>query len=177
MRMKELSTILQYTPGYVSVKLKFGRFYMTNISHSAVDIGSGPYSGPHKDLKELLSDLKGHVMSQDIRFSTTLSTYGPDADALADVWLPGGAAWTLARRDVFYDVQCTLDETKFLVEIDATTFESCCRGPSSEVGNLYIQCVERVWDMKVCMERSANLNTSAKHKNISEAIVSSLHVL
>lgn len=54
-RIKSLAAALPLTPGIVSMELRFDRFYLTDLRHSEVDLGSGPY-WTEADMLEFLND-------------------------------------------------------------------------------------------------------------------------
>ncbi|KAG6082217.1 hypothetical protein E4U16_006372, partial [Claviceps sp. LM84 group G4] len=98
----------------------------------------------------LLRELQS-VEREQIGFSSTLSTIRSDEDTM--VTYPT-SQWVLSKRDVIYQVQCTLDDQQLSVEIDAKTFEFSCRGPVSELAGTLVHCVHQAWDMKMVVQHS-----------------------
>ncbi|KAM4055050.1 hypothetical protein HRG_005859 [Hirsutella rhossiliensis] len=171
---KDLASILELSPGLVSIELKFGRFYLKNLSHSQVDIGSGPYWTMAEMLDSLNAD---DVPESCIGFSTALTTCGPDVDDLVEMHPPGEAPWVHFETQVCYEISCCLeDQAPFIVEIDAETFKTCCRGVEKELGDLYLHCVRRPWDMQVRVSQRTALNQSTLHVAIADALVASMNV-
>ncbi|KAG6074506.1 hypothetical protein E4U33_002486, partial [Claviceps sp. LM78 group G4] len=160
--------VLSRCPGFVAVHLQFGRFYLTDLSSADVDIGSGP----HRNMTVLLRELQS-VEREQIGFSSTLSTIRSDEDTM--VTYPT-SQWVLSKRDVIYQVQCTLDDQQLSVEIDAKTFEFSCRGPVSELAGTLVHCVHQAWDMKMVVQHSSNLSLSPAHRLMGQVVTNSLHV-
>ncbi|KAG6023840.1 hypothetical protein E4U19_004110 [Claviceps sp. Clav32 group G5] len=120
----------------------------------------------------LLRELQS-VEREQIGFSSTLSTIRSDEDTM--VTYPT-SPWVLSKRDVIYQVQCTLDDQQLSIEIDAKTFEFSCRGPVSELAGTLVHCVHQAWDMKMVVQHSSNLNLSPAHRLMGQVVTNSLHV-
>lgn len=160
--------MLARCPGFVTVHVQFGRFYLTDLSSADVDIGTGP----HRKMTDLLRELEG-VERERIGFSTILSRLRSDADLF--VKYPT-SPWVLLGEDLIYQIQCTLDDKQLTIDVDATTFDFSCHGPTSELGCTLVHCVQRAWDLKLAVNHSSNLNKSPDQKNIGQAITNSLQV-
>lgn len=160
--------ILQRCPGFVTVRLQFGRFYLTDLSSADVDCGNGP----HREMADLLRELQA-LEQERISFSTILSTFRSDADML--ITYPT-SPWVLLEENTTYQIQCTLDNKNFTVDVDAETFKFSCHGPMSELGCTLVHCVHHAWDLKLAVNHSSNLNASHGYRNIGQAITNSLQI-
>jgi hypothetical protein len=171
-RIKSLAAMMQFTPGRVSIRLKFGRFYMINLVAAEVDVGSGPYQSKNS-LRKLLDET---TSSGNMRFSTILTTIGQDADTIvgSSLSIP---EWENPTTQVTYQIECSFKDEEFFVEVDANTFGYTCRGPSLEIGSVFIHSPGHAWDMKVCGDSSKNLDESTIHRAFGDIIVKSLHLL
>lgn len=106
-----------------------------------------------------------------------LSACGPNADQLVRFSPPGEDEWRLFETQVWYEFSCTLEwHERFLVDVDASTFEYHCRGIEEELSSLYLNCVHRPWDMQVCALRCASIDKSATHAAIAHVLVASLSI-
>jgi hypothetical protein len=163
-------SLVQFIPGHVSVRLKFGRLYLTNLGAAEVDVGNGPYWSKTK----LIDNLQVPESVNNLRFCTVLSIFGADADALVGTSTP---LWTPPTIHAVYRIECSFKGEEFFVEIDADTFEYDCRGAELEMSSISVHCPRQAWDMKVCADSSKNLNTSEVHRAFGNMITRSLHVL
>lgn len=170
--IKSLVSIAQYAPGHVRIRTKFGRFYVTNLCASRVDDGRGPY---HK-MAEIIEGLEAATLTGNLRYSTILSSIGPDADAIVGASAPI-PKWQGLVLDVAYQVECEFNGKRFFVEIDSETFNYTCRGPELEIGSVFVHCPQHAWDFKVCADSSENLDASLIHRTFGKIIATSLHVL
>ncbi|KAG5982591.1 hypothetical protein E4U55_001697 [Claviceps digitariae] len=166
--LQSLWPILPRCPGFVTVHLQFGRFYLTDLSDADVDSGTGP----HRKMKDLLRELEA-VEGERIGFSTILSRLRSDARVLVEY---PTSPWVCLGDDLIYQIQCTFDDKKMTIDVDATTFDFNCHGPTSELGCTLVHCVQRAWDLKLAVNHSSNFNTSPAHRIIGQAITNSLHV-
>ncbi|KAG5949889.1 hypothetical protein E4U53_005674 [Claviceps sorghi] len=164
-----LRPILQRCPGFVTVRLQFGRFYLTDLSSADVDIGTGP----HRKMADLHRELED-VERERIGFSTNLSRLKSDADLLVNY--PTSPWVRLGKKDLVYQIQCRLDKKELMIEVDATTFDFSCRGPSSELGCTLVHCVHQTWDLKLAVNHSSNLDISQDHRIVGQAITNSLQI-
>ncbi|PNY22577.1 Uncharacterized protein TCAP_07099 [Tolypocladium capitatum] len=173
-RVKDLASVLQLTPGNVSIDLNFGRFYLKDLSHSQVDVGAGP----HWTVADMLENLNANELPpQCLGFSTILSTCGPDMDDLAGIQPPVEQKWSLCSTRVLYEFTCSIQGgDDFVVEVDSQTLEYGCRGLKEDLGHLYLHCVHRPWDMQVCVSRSTHLTKSPTHMAIGKALIASICV-
>lgn len=162
---------VQFIPGHVSIRLKFGRFYITDLGPAEVDMGCGPY----RNMDKILESLEAITPSSNLQFSTILTTIGPDADTIAGT-SASIAMWTQPKVQILYRIVCTFQEETFIVEIDGDTFDFTCRGSSFEMDSIFVHCPRNAWDMKVCADRSKNLNFSPIHQILGQIIVNSLHI-
>lgn len=172
--VKDLASILELAPGQVSIELEFGRFYMKNLSHSLIDVGSGP----HWTMADMLESLNADdVPGGCVGFSTALTSCGPDVEDLVKLCPRGEAPWVHFETKVWYEVFCVPeDQEPFIVEIDADSFRTNCRGVEKELGHLYLHCVRRPWDMRVRVAQKTALNHSPLHVAIADALVASICV-
>ncbi|POR39804.1 Uncharacterized protein TPAR_00024 [Tolypocladium paradoxum] len=173
-RVKALASVLQLMPGNVSIDLNFGRFYLKDLSHSQVDVGAGP----HWTIADILESLNANELPpQCLGFSTMLSTCGPDVDDLVEIQPPEEEKWSLCNTRVLYEFTCSMQGAgEFVVEVDSQTLEYGCRGLKEDLGHLYLHCVQRPWDLQVCVSRSTCLTKSPKHMAIGEALLASICV-
>ncbi|EFZ00518.2 hypothetical protein MAA_04295 [Metarhizium robertsii ARSEF 23] len=177
-RIKSLASMMQFAPGHATVRLKFGRFYIVNFAAEQVDVTSdfnGPFSGPFRRMANLLDDLEDATPSGHLRFSTVLSTIGPDADAIAGTSTPI-PMWTKPVIEIILRVTCNFKGETFFVEINADTFDYTCQGPVIELGSVLVHCPQHPWDIKVCGDSSKNLDMSVLHRVFGQIIVNSLHI-
>lgn len=177
-RVKELAGILPFTPGIVSIELRFGRFYRKNlISHQ---INSGNDQGPFWDDASLMSQtLSIPDWQTHLAFSTALSACGPDMDDFVEMHPPADSPWLLYETKAWYEVVCTPtedEESQMVVEIDAQTFESRCRGPEEQMGCLFLHCLKRPWDMQVSISSRASFHNSPFHTAVARTLAASLSV-
>lgn len=169
-RVRDVTAVLQFVPGHVSIDLRFGRFYLKDLSHSRVDVGSGPSFTAY----DLATTLRG-IGRQRLGFSTVLSTHGSDMNDLVRIRPGAGQGWTLLDTLVQYEFLCTgQGNERFVVEIDGNSFERRCRGVREELGSVLVHCTQRSWDMKVCATRANCLGDSPRHAAIATALVASM---
>ncbi|UNI14691.1 hypothetical protein JDV02_001293 [Purpureocillium takamizusanense] len=169
-QLKSMSALLQLIPGHVALELHFGRIYLLDISHSLVDVGSGPAFST-TDLKDILHDIGPKCLG----FSSALTTYGPDMERAVQAKPQGAGAWQHLGTQVFYDFHCFDDsEIEFVIEVDASTFDFTCRGTKKELSRLFLHCASRAWDMQICATRAGNLDSSSKFRTIGRTIVASI---
>lgn len=166
-----MSTV-QFIPGYVSIRLKFGRFYITDLGPAEVDVGCGPY----RNMDKILESLEAETQSTNLHFSTIISTIGPDADTIVGTSAPIDM-WVRPNVEIQYRIECSFQQKTFIVDIDGDTFDFTCHGPSFEMDSIIVHCPRHAWDMKVCADRSKNLDLSPIHRILGEIVVKSLHVL
>ncbi|KAG5927278.1 hypothetical protein E4U42_002394 [Claviceps africana] len=159
---------LEQCPGFVTVRLQFGRFYLTDLKSAHVDIGSGPY----RTMADLRRELEA-VERERIGFSTILSGLKSDANLLVNY---PTSPWVYLEEDKTCQIQCTLDEKQLSIDVDATTFDFSCRGPWSELACTLVHCVHQAWDLKLAVNHSSNLNISAAHQTVGQAIANSLQI-
>lgn len=171
--VKDLARILELAPGYVSIELNFGRFYLKNLSHSQVDVGSGPFWDMDQMLESLNAD---DVPRSCISFSTALTTCGPDMDELVKMQSCGRVPWEHLDTRVCYEISCSLEGQAPFIELDATTLEASCRGMEEELGACYAHCPCHSWDMRVAIARRSALDKSRLHTAIADALVASMNV-
>lgn len=174
--VKEMASILRLTPGYVRLELKFGRIYFRNFSHSLVNIGKGPSF----ETNEMLDQINNteYLPAECMGFSPILSTQGGDADRLAAL-PPGDGNWAISGTQTWYDFMCTLGPNRndrFVLEIEAETFDYRCREAQKEAFGLFLHCPQRAWDMKVCGTHCKALNDSTQHQEFAKALVASLRI-
>ncbi|PHH78784.1 hypothetical protein CDD80_6240 [Ophiocordyceps camponoti-rufipedis] len=176
--VKELAGILPYTPGIVSIELRFGRFYRKNLISHQINSGNdqGPFWGDASLMSQTLNipDWQTHLA-----FSTALSACGPDMDELVQMYPPAESPWLLYETKAWYEVVCTLTEdgqSQMVVEIDAETFEFRCRGPEEQMGCLFLHCLKRPWDMQVSISSRASFHNSPFHTAVARTLAASLSV-
>lgn len=162
--LKAMSQILEYSPGHVSLEVIFGRIYIKKLAPSMVKDSASEYS--YQSVTEAASFLNGSKFPPDcVGFSPILSTMGGDADLLADITPQGDLPWRPSEREIWYDFQCKLPDSRdesFVLELNAKTFQYRCRGPRRELFSMYMHCPGRAWDMKVCGARSSALGGEAR---------------
>lgn len=163
-RLKAMSQTLEHSPGHVSLEVIFGRIYIKKLAPSMVKDSTSEYS--YQSVTEAANFLNGYKFPPDcVGFSPILSTMGGDADLLANITPPGDLPWCLAEREIWYDFQCKLPDTRdapFVLELNAKTFQYRCRGPRKELFSMYMHCPGRAWDMKACGARSSALGGEAR---------------
>ncbi|PFH56859.1 hypothetical protein XA68_15854 [Ophiocordyceps unilateralis] len=178
-RVKGLVGVLACTQGVVSIELKFGRFYRKNLGSNQIDSGNrhGPYCD---DVSLMCKSLSLVDWQTDFGFSTALSACGPDLDDLVQMRPPAEHPWRLYETKAWYELVCTLNRgaeaQMVVVEIDAETFEYRCLGVEELTGCLYLHCVQRPWDMQVCISRRASFHNSPVHMAVARALAASLSV-
>lgn len=173
-RAEDVASILELAPGHVSVELKFGCFYLKDLSHSQIDVGSGPYWGTAEMLESLNGD---DIPPSCIGFSTALTTCGPDIEDLVKMRPSGEPPWVHFETQVWYEFSLSSEEqAPFVVEVDAETFNACCRGVEKELGDVYLHCVRRPWDMRIGVTQQTALSHSPLHVAIADALVASMNV-
>ncbi|KAL7901185.1 hypothetical protein HDV63DRAFT_190458 [Trichoderma sp. SZMC 28014] len=162
--LQAMSHILEFSPGYVSLEVIFGRSYIKKLAPSMVKDSASEYS--YQSITEAASFLNGPKFPPDcVGFSPILSTMGGDADLLANITPPGDLPWRLSEREIWYDFQCTLPDSRdetFVLELNAKTFQYRCRGPRNELFSMYMHCPGRAWDLKACGARSSALGGEAR---------------
>ncbi|RDA94195.1 hypothetical protein CP533_6575 [Ophiocordyceps camponoti-saundersi (nom. inval.)] len=179
-RVKELAGVLPLAPGLVSIELRFGRCYVNNLSPS--QINNGHDRGPYFDDASSMNQILGRLGERSFGFSTALSACGPDMDDFVQMHPPSERPWKLCGTEAWYEVVCTPKlkklngeaEAQMVVEIDAKTFEYRCRGMEQDLGCVYLHCVQRRWDMQVCISQRASLHDSPAHMAVAEALAASL---
>lgn len=177
-RVKMLTRILQLCPGHVAIELRLGRIYLKKASSGIVDIGSGP-RWLTSDSVQCLKSGYGSLPRDCIGFSPILTTSGPEADSILQARTHQQERWKLADCKAYYDFACTLmgrPKDQFVVEVDANSFATRCRGLRQDMGSLFLHCVNAAWDLRACAWRSACLDGSALHAAIAQALVASLQV-
>ncbi|KAG6007251.1 hypothetical protein E4U21_006169 [Claviceps maximensis] len=166
--LHSLWPVLSRYPGFVTVNLQFGRFYLTDLINADVDVGNGP----HRKMADLVRELES-VDREQIGFSTILSRLRSDADIFLNYatspWIPLG-------EDLIYQIECKLDDKNLRIDVDAKTFDFSCHGPTSELGCTLVHCVHRAWDLKLAVNQSSNLNRSPAHRGVGQAITNSLQI-
>ncbi|KYK56896.1 hypothetical protein DCS_03902 [Drechmeria coniospora] len=148
-RVKDMAKILPFLPGRVSIGVKFGRIYVKDVSHSQVDVGTGP----NFTMDEMLMML--YQQEHQLGFSTTLSTCGPDMDAFVRQQPRGEPSWLFSSPStrVSYEFTCYSGVgDAFVVEVDAMTFDYAF------------------------ISRSTCLDSSPTHAAIGKALVASVSV-
>lgn len=162
--LKDMSQILELSPGYVSLEVMFGRIYIKKLAPSMVKDSASEYS--YQSVTETTNFLNGPKFPQDcVGFSPILSTMGGDADLLANITPPDDLPWRLSEKEIWYDFQCKYPDSRgesFVLELNAKTFQYRCRGPRKELFSMYMHCPERAWDMKACGARSTALGGEAR---------------
>ncbi|PNP42555.1 hypothetical protein TGAMA5MH_05296 [Trichoderma gamsii] len=163
-RLKAMSQILEHSPGHISLEVIFGRIYIKKLAPSMVKDSASEYS--YQSVTEAVNFLNGSKFPPDcVGFSPILSTMGGDADLLANITPPGDLPWRLTEREIWYDFQCKLPDTRdesFVLELNAKTFQYRCRGPRKELFSMYMHCPGRAWDMKAYGARSSALGGEAR---------------
>lgn len=163
-RLKAMSQTLEHSPGHVSLEVIFGRIYIKKLAPSMVKDSASEYS--YQSTTEAANFLNGSKFPPDcVGFSPILSTMGGDADLLANITPPGDLPWRLVEREIWYDFQCKLPDTRdasFVLELNAKTFQYRCRGPRKELFSMYMHCPGRAWDIKACGARSSALGGEAR---------------
>jgi hypothetical protein len=155
LRMMEMAQVLEITPGYPSLELKFGRCYFKDINTSVVE---GQTSFQLEPLMNLLA-------RTNTGFSPVLSTSGEDADALARMVTFGTKKWQLETIKPAFVFRCRVNMTEFILEVDTNDFNYRCRMPEQDITTLFIHAPLHAWDMKFCATQSRNLNPSQDSNN------------
>ncbi|KAK1250195.1 hypothetical protein MKX08_010198 [Trichoderma sp. CBMAI-0020] len=162
--LKAMSQVLEPSPGHVSLEVTFGRIYIKKLAPSMVKDSASEYS--YQSVTEAANFLNSSKFPPDcVGFSPILSTMGGDADLLAEIRPPGDLPWRLSEREIWYDFQCKLPDSRddfFVLELNAKTFQYRCRGPRNELFSMYMHCPGRAWDMKACGARSSALEGEAR---------------
>ncbi|UKZ63225.1 uncharacterized protein TrAtP1_004454 [Trichoderma atroviride] len=162
--LKAMSQVLEPSPGHVSLEVIFGRIYIKKLAPSMVKDSASEYS--YQSVTEAANFLNGSKFPPDcVGFSPILSTMGGDADLLANITPPGDLPWRLSEREIWYDFQCKLPDSRdesFVLELNAKTFQYRCRGPRKELFSMYMHCPGRAWDMKARGARSSALGGEAR---------------
>ncbi|KAL6908670.1 hypothetical protein GGI43DRAFT_393331 [Trichoderma evansii] len=163
-QLKEMSQILELSPGYVSLEVVFGRIYIKQLAPNMVNDSASQYTYQSvSDMVKFLNSPK--FLQRCVGFSPILSTMGGDADVLVNITPPDELPWRLSEKEIWYDFRCKFPDSggeSFVLELNAKTFQYRCRGPRQEIFAMYMHCPERAWDMKACGTRSTALGDEAR---------------
>lgn len=180
-QLKDMSQILELTPGYISLEAVFGRIYIKQMApHMVKD------KGPDRlfSVNDGIEFLNGPDFRQScVGFSPILSTLGDDGNRLAAITPPGESQWSPRGKEMFYQFECKVLDVDglnagdaFVVEILTHTLQYRLKGPRREMFTIYMHCPQRAWDMKACGFRSTALDDVVGLKYFVETLIDDMAV-
>ncbi|KAL7927500.1 hypothetical protein ACQKWADRAFT_276948 [Trichoderma austrokoningii] len=171
-QLKDMSQILELSPGYISLEIVFGRIYIKKLAPRMVNDSASQRS--YQSVDEATNFLNGPNFPPDcVGVSPILSTMGGDGDLLANITPPGDVPWRLSEREIWFDFRCNFPDSRgefFILELNAKTFQYRCRGPRTELFSMYLHCPGSAWDMKACGARSTALGGEAKFASFAASL-------
>lgn len=153
LEIKNRVGILQLLPGEVSIRLTFGRVFLTRFPSNLVDL-ENQLQYPKERILQFLSS----IPKECIGFTPVLSTQESDAVALPAIKIFGMSEWTLAEPKVYYDFVCEFGQSVTdccTLELDPQTGASM-RSRQTEVFSAFLHCPSSNWDMKVSGRHSVD---------------------
>ncbi|KAH9887867.1 hypothetical protein F4778DRAFT_797341 [Xylariomycetidae sp. FL2044] len=153
--------------GHISLKVEFGRFYLTSINKDYVQLPGEDSKVKNSELKSIAEQLnRVHTDPSRYVFSRIISTEGGDANYLAFLKdSKGKRMWHSLDRQTIYEIffeAMTEEEERdrFVLEIDGTDFSYQLRQDELETTYVTMHCIRRTWDFRFMLSASKNLEKS-----------------
>ncbi|RYC60086.1 hypothetical protein CHU98_g6115 [Xylaria longipes] len=165
--LASLMAPLRMWPGIVDFGIELGRFYFLNVKKSHVQEPGDDDDEKHYKLGRIQNELnKRHTANEKLCFTRVLTSLGADANHIAHIRDHSGSQmWKRPAdgRSSTYEFTCrskTVEgaDFNFIVDIDATHFNSRVKQFKPDQNCFAVHCTKRVWDFRLVLSVSQDLD-------------------